>query len=95
MAKAYRRVGKARPRAIKVTVSIPAELLTAAESSERAQGRTRSAIVQEALRAWLGEYEQSVLVREYAEGYRRMPENASEVKASEAAAVRLLADEEW
>ena len=95
MAKAYRRAGQVRPLAIKVTVSIPAELLTAAEASLRAQGRSRSAIVQEALRAWLGEYEQSVLVREYAEGYRRMPEDATEVKASAAAAARLLADEEW
>ena len=96
MAKAYRRVSKAREsRATKVTVSVPAELLSAAESSTRGRGRTRSAIFQEALRLWLGEEEQALLTREYAAGYGNDPENTGDVKASEAAAARLLAGEDW
>lgn len=96
MAKAYRRASKEREdRATKVTVSIPGDLLTAVETSARGRGRPRSAVFQEALRFWLGEEEQAMLTREYAAGYGRDPEDASDVKASEAAAARLLADEDW
>lgn len=42
-----------------------------------------------------GKQEKAVLVRQYKNGYRKKPEGKREVKAAEAAAVRLLAAEEW
>jgi len=51
--------------------------------------------VQDALRYWLSQQEQSVLIREYEAGYRKSPESDQEVKAAEASAVRAFADSEW
>jgi hypothetical protein len=48
----------------------------------------RSAAVQDGRRRLL-------LVREYVNGYRRMPETAREVRAAEAAAIKLLASLPW
>lgn len=94
MSKAYRRTGSAE-RSIKVTVSLPAALLRAADASGRSTGRTRSAVFQEALRLWLAGNEQALLVREYQAGYGRAPEESVEIEAAQAAAIALLSKEEW
>jgi len=81
--------------AAKVAVSIPAPLYQAVERLRKASGRSRSAVFQDALRHWLQSQVQAALVREYEAGYRRKPESQREIKAAEAAAVRLLATEDW
>ena len=81
--------------ATKVAVSIPGALYQAVERIRRASGKTRSAVIQDALRHWLECQAQAALVREYEAGYRRKPEGRREIKAAEAAAVRLLSTEEW
>ena len=81
--------------ATKVAVSIPSGLYQAVERVCKASGQSRSAVVQDALRHWLDSQTQAALVREYQAGYRRKPEGRREVKAAEAAAVRLLATEDW
>jgi len=57
--------------------------------------KTRSAVKQDALRHWLHHQAKVTLVREYEAGYRRKPESRREVKAAQAAAVRLLSTEDW
>ncbi len=52
-------------------------------------------MIQDALRHWLKNQNEALLVREYEAGYRKKPEGRREVKAAEAAAVRLLSVEEW
>lgn len=81
--------------ATKVAVSLPRELYKAVEQVRRKSRKSRSAVMQDALRHWLNQQEQAVLIREYEAGYRRKPEGKREVKAAEAAAMRLLAAEEW
>jgi metal-responsive CopG/Arc/MetJ family transcriptional regulator len=81
--------------ATKVAVSIPDDLFRAIEKARKRSGRSRSAVMQDALRHWLHHQAQAVLVREYEAGYRRRPERRREVKAAEAAAVRLLSTEDW
>ena len=81
--------------ATKVAVSIPSGLYQAIERARKASGKSRSAIVQDALRHWLDSQAHAALVREYEAGYRRKPEGRREMKAAEAAAVRLLSMEEW
>lgn len=82
--------------AAKVAVSLPDELYRALESARRRARKTRSAVVQEALRDWLRSQARSDLVREYEEGYRRRPESAREAESALAAAVGLLThDDEW
>jgi metal-responsive CopG/Arc/MetJ family transcriptional regulator len=84
-----------RRAAAKVAVSIPAELYQAVEKARKRSGKSRSAMMQDALRYWLAQSEQADLVREYEAGYRRKPEGKSEVKAAEASAGRLLASMDW
>ncbi len=81
--------------ATKVAVSIPDDLYQAIERARRRSGKSRSAVMQDALRHWLHHQAQVALVREYEAGYRRRPESRREVKAAEAAAARLLSAEDW
>ena len=81
--------------ASKVAVSLPADLYKAVEQARKKSGKSRSAAMQDALRHWLKQQEQAILIREYEAGYRRKPEGKREVKAAAAAAVRLLASEKW
>lgn len=80
----------------KIAVSLPEQLYRSLESARRRTGKTRSAIVQEALRDWLRQRVQAELVRDYEEGYRRQPESAREAEHALATAVGLLArDDDW
>ena len=81
--------------ATKVAVSIPDDLYRAAEQARKRHGKSRSAIIQDALRHWLRHEAEVALVREYEAGYRRRPETRREIKAADAAAVRLLGGEDW
>jgi len=81
--------------ATKVAVSIPEDLYRAVEKARKKHGKSRSAIMQDALRHWLRQQAEEVLMREYEAGYRRMPESRREIEAAHAAAVRLLAGVEW
>jgi Arc/MetJ-type ribon-helix-helix transcriptional regulator len=65
------------------------------ERVRKASGKSRSAVVQDALRHWLDSQAHAALVREYEAGYRRKPEGRREIKAAEAAAVRLLSTQDW
>jgi metal-responsive CopG/Arc/MetJ family transcriptional regulator len=80
--------------AVKIAVTVPAELFKALEAARRRPARSRSAVVQEALRGWLRQRVQAKLVREYEAGYRRRPEGTREVEAAMATAEGLLRDED-
>lgn len=81
--------------AMKVAVSLPDNLYRAVERARKKSGKSRSAVMQDALHHWLRQQEQAVLIREYEAGYQKKPESNREVKAAEASAVRLLAAEDW
>jgi metal-responsive CopG/Arc/MetJ family transcriptional regulator len=81
--------------ATKIAISMPPDLARAVERIRKRSGKSRSAIVQDALRHWLTVHDRTELVRDYEAGYRRNPETRREIKAAEAAAVRLLSTDEW
>ena len=81
--------------ATKVAVSLPDDLYRAVEQARKKSGKSRSAVMQDALHHWLRQQEQAVLIREYETGYQKKPESKQEVKAAEASAVRLLVTEDW
>jgi metal-responsive CopG/Arc/MetJ family transcriptional regulator len=80
--------------AAKIAVSLPDELYRALEGVRRRTGKSRSAVVQEAVRDWLRRQAHGDLVREYEEGYRRSPESADDIEAALATAVGLLTADE-
>jgi metal-responsive CopG/Arc/MetJ family transcriptional regulator len=82
------------PASLKIAVSVPADLHRAVEAARKRQKRSRSAIVQEALRNWLRQQAHADLVREYEAGYRRKPEGPREIEAAMATAIGLLKDED-
>lgn len=85
-----------RRNAVKVAVTVPADLFRAVEAARRGRAQTRSAAVQEALRQWLRAEQRASLVRQYEAGYRRRPESRREIDAALATAMGLLHDdEEW
>ena len=84
------------PVSVKIAVTVPAELYKSVETARRRSARSRSAIVQEALRHWLRHQAQAELVREYEAGYRRRPEGKREIDVAMATAVGLLrGEDDW
>ena len=84
------------PAAVKIAVSVPADLYRALEGARKQRAQSRSAVVQEALRQWLRAQAHAELVREYEAGYRRKPEGRREIDAAMATAVGLLrGEEDW
>ena len=81
--------------ATKVAVSLPDNLYRAVEQARKKSGKSRSAVMQDALHHWLRQQEQAVLIREYEAGYQKKPESKQEVKAAEASAIRLFIAEDW
>jgi len=80
----------------KVAVSIPVATLRSVEQERRRLHRSRSAIVAEALEAWLRARAVGVADRRYIAGYLRRPETPEEVAASEAIAMEAMASwEPW
>jgi metal-responsive CopG/Arc/MetJ family transcriptional regulator len=84
-----------RAAATRVAISIPGPLYQAVERARKATGKSRSAVIQDALRHWLDHQADAPLVAEYQAGYRGWPEGPREIKAAEAAAVPLLSTEKW
>ena len=80
--------------ATKVAMSMPPDLYRAVEHIRKRTGKSRSAVMQEALRLWLRQQRDAVLVRQYESGYRAEPESRREIEMAEAA-VRLLSSQEW
>lgn len=81
--------------ATKVAVSLPDNLYRAVEQARKKSGKSRSAVMQDALHHWLRQQEQAVLIREYEAGYQKKPESKQEIKAAETSAVHLFVAEDW
>jgi metal-responsive CopG/Arc/MetJ family transcriptional regulator len=83
------------PRTAKIAVSLPVDLYRAVERIRKTTRQPRSALFQEALRYWLEHQREQALTRRYESGYRLHPEGPAEIRRAEAAAVELMASQEW
>lgn len=81
--------------AAKIAISLPVELFRLLERARKVFGKSRSEIVQDALRRWAAHAQLDPKVRQYIEGYRKHPDTAEEIAAAGASAVALLAKEPW
>jgi metal-responsive CopG/Arc/MetJ family transcriptional regulator len=77
----------------KIAISMPLATLRSLEHARRRLGRSRSALITEAVEAWLHAREVSEADRQYVEGYLRRPEPSREAASIAAAAV--AAWESW
>ncbi len=82
--------------AAKIALSLPDDLFREIERARKKSGTPRSALVEDAARLWLRYEGEAALVREWEEGYRRMPESPAEVKSAVATArFAFDAEDDW
>ncbi len=82
-------------KSAKFAVSIPWEEYKELEAIRRKVGLSRSGFLLATFRAWKDARERERLVREYENGYRQKPEDASLAEAMAATSAESLPDEDW
>lgn len=80
---------------VKFAVSIPGNEFKELESLRKKRGLTRSGFVREAIRFWKETKKRERMARIYEEGYKRIPDNLSNIEAWEKASLSTLSQEEW
>ena len=81
-------------RVVKIAISLPDDMLAAAESARKECGQSRSAFFRRAIDAWLKQREELRAVARYIDAYRFQPESPEEIEAADQAA-SVVAQEPW
>lgn len=82
--------------AAKIAITLPHELFTLVERVCKSARVSRSALIQQALRAWMQRGKHSVAEQAYVAGYRTHPERAEEkLTATQLAALVEATSEDW
>jgi metal-responsive CopG/Arc/MetJ family transcriptional regulator len=82
-------------KAVKVAISLPSELLDAAERARQARGEARSEFIRQAIIAWLEREEEQEAIDEYVLAYRQYPESEEEIQTVARQAAVVIAQEPW
>lgn len=82
-------------RSVKFAISIPDKEFKELEAFRRKKGVSRSKLILEAIKLWKETKEKEKLVRIYEEGYKRVPENLTNIEAWEKASLSAFSHEEW
>lgn len=82
-------------RVVKLTVSLPRDLLEAVDRRQQVRGGSRSEFVRRALEHVLREEQEQQDVERYVRGYREQPETDEEALAMHQLASAVLAQEPW
>ncbi len=86
---------KRATKVTRLTISLPARLLEAAEERLVAPDESRSAFIRRLIEEALREAEEQSDVERYVRGYRERPQTEEEVGWSDQAAVEHLAEQPW
>lgn len=76
-------------------VQLNEELLRRLDERAAREGRSRSALIREAIEAYLKDEENARIDREIKEGYERIPETEEELRSAEASAREAIEEEPW
>lgn len=82
-------------KTIKIAVSLPQEILVAAEREGRTRGETRDEFIRHALETVLHPGHSSADAERYIEGYRQSPETDDDVARAHQASAAMLALDPW
>lgn len=82
-------------RAVKISVSIPSEVLEKADRERETIGESRSEFVRQAIEERVRRMAEAERVERYVQGYRNLPETAEEVASSFALSQAALSGEPW
>ena len=81
--------------AAKISISLPSDVLEAAERERRATGESRSQFFRRAVEALLRQERERLAIRQYVAGYVAEPEPPYETEAIDQASRTTLAGEPW
>jgi metal-responsive CopG/Arc/MetJ family transcriptional regulator len=76
-------------------VQLNEDLLRRLDERAAREGRSRSALIRDAIEAYLYDEENTRIDREIREGYERFPETDEEIAAAERETRRLIREEPW
>ena len=76
-------------------VQLTDELLRRLDERAAREGRSRSALIREAIEAHLADPARDEISRQIIEGYERFPETEEEIAAAEREAKRMIREEPW
>ena len=82
-------------RSVKFAVSIPDIEFQELERYRKKEGVSRSKMVLQAITYWKNAREQEQLLKDYKDGYRRIPENPKSISGWEKAALESFSEGEW
>jgi len=82
-------------KSAKVAISLPEDILKAAEMERKARGESRSQFFRRAIERLLKQERESSAVKDYVRGYQEVPESAEEVEAVHQVGSAMLAEEPW
>ncbi len=78
--------------AVKIAISLPADVFQAAEGERRLRRESRSEFYRHAIEAFLRREGERVSIERYVRGYADQPETPEDVAAAHAAAAALAAE---
>lgn len=76
-------------------VQLNEELLRRLDERAAREGRSRSALIRDAIEAYLYDETKAQIDREIREGYERIPETAADLRAAEREAREAIREEPW
>jgi metal-responsive CopG/Arc/MetJ family transcriptional regulator len=82
-------------RAVKISVSVPSEVLERADRERETTGESRSEFVRQAIEERVRRMAEAERVERYVQGYRKSPETPEEVASAFAMSRAALAGEPW
>ncbi len=82
-------------KSVRLAISLPGEVLEAADREPEARGETCSGFLRHAVEAVVRRLRQRETVERYVQGYPEHPETAEEVVAADSTSTAVLAGEPW
>jgi len=82
-------------KAVKIAISLPADLLEALEKERRARNESRSQFFRQAVEHLLRQKRLQEAVKQYVQGYLAEPESDEEVAAVQQVSMAVLRQEDW
>jgi metal-responsive CopG/Arc/MetJ family transcriptional regulator len=76
-------------------VQLTEKLLQRLDERAAREGRSRSALIRDAIEAYLYDEDKARIDREIIEGYERIPENEEEMRWAEESAREMIREEPW
>ena len=80
---------------VKIAISLHEKYFKQLQNQRNKDGVSRSKFILHTLKFWKKEKEKERLVKMYEEGYKKMPENLSEVEAREKASLSVFSEGDW